>query len=145
MSENTITATWQGAMSFEVEVNEHKIVLDAKSDVGGQDRGPRPKPLLLVSLAGCTGMDVAYFLKKMRVEYDSFKVTVSGNMTTEHPKTYDAMHTVYEFTGTDLEAKLDNIKKAISLSQDKYCGVSALFKKAGVNLSSDTIVNGKKI
>ena len=139
MSKNEINAVWQGKMSFESEVNGHKIILDADDKVGGENKGPRPKPLLLVSLAGCTGMDVASFLTKMRVNYDSFKVTVSGELTEEHPKKYHSMHITYEFKGNNLN--MEKINKAISLSQDKYCGVNALFKDAGVVITSEVKVN----
>ena len=64
---DTITVNWKEKMAFETVVNGHKLVVDAKEENGGSDRGPRPKPLMMVSLAGCTGMDVISILKKMRV------------------------------------------------------------------------------
>jgi putative redox protein len=124
----SLDLNWTGNMSFESEMNGHKIVLDADPGVGGENKGVRPKPLMLVSLAGCTGMDVVSILKKMRVEIEDFSVTVEANMTEEHPKHYDKMHIIYTFKGKDLpEAK---IQKAVNLSEEKYCGVSAVYKKA---------------
>jgi putative redox protein len=82
----------------------------------------------MVSLAGCTAMDVVSLLKKMRVEVESFSVRVVGQLTEEHPKHYTAMHIIYEFKGTDLP--MDKLEKAVSLSEEKYCGISATFKKA---------------
>ncbi len=96
--------------------------------MGGKDLGPRPKPLILVALAGCTGMDVIAILKKMKVNPDYFNVDVKGEVTEEHPKQFSSMHIVYEFRGKDLP--LDKLQKAIDLSQEKYCGVSAMLKKA---------------
>lgn len=52
-------------MAFEMELDGHKMILDADSTVGGEDRGPRPKQLLVTALTGCTGMDVVSILKKM--------------------------------------------------------------------------------
>jgi putative redox protein len=102
--------------------------MDAKPNVGGNNAGPRPKPLLMASLAGCTGMDVVSILKKMKVELSSFNVRVEGTISDEHPKLFTAIHLIYEFTGTDLP--FNKIKHAIELSQEKYCGVSATLKKA---------------
>jgi putative redox protein len=123
-----ISCTWKNDMSFEAEVNGFKIVLDADASVGGQNLGPRPKPLTLVSLAGCTGMDVISILKKMRVEPEYFNVAVEGELTEEHPKIFGKIHLVYEFRGQDLP--MDKLKKAIELSQDRYCGVTAMLNKS---------------
>jgi putative redox protein len=122
-----VAAKWLGNMAFEAESNGHKIVLDAGSEVGGENRGPRPKPLMLVALAGCTGMDVISILKKMRVEVEKFNVRVEGDLTEEHPKHYYKMHVVFEFTGKNLP--MDKLKRAVELSEDRYCGVSAVYKK----------------
>ncbi len=124
----SITTKWINNMSFETEVNGHKIVLDASSEAGGEDKGPRPKLLLLSALGGCTGMDVISILKKMRVEVDEFKVIVEGDLTEEHPKYFQKMHVIYQFAGKDLP--LEKLQKAVSLSEERYCGVSALYKKA---------------
>ena len=61
---SSINAKWKGKMAFDVEVGEHKITLDAGEAVGGENKGVRPKPLMMVALAGCTGMDVVSILKK---------------------------------------------------------------------------------
>ncbi len=123
-----INLKWMDGMSFETEINGFKITLDASDEVGGQNKGPRPKPFVLVALAGCTGMDVVSILNKMRVEYDSLNIKVESELSEEHPITFTSMKVIFEFTGTDLP--LDKIKKAVSLSDEKYCGVSALYKKA---------------
>lgn len=124
----SIVAEWLDGMAFEAEVNGHKIILDAEAEVGGKDRGPRPKPLMLVALAGCTGMDVISILQKMRVAVEKFRLIVQGDLTSEHPRQFYKMHIIYEFTGKDLP--LDKLNKAIELSQERYCGVSATYKKA---------------
>jgi putative redox protein len=126
MKENYMTS-WKGNMAFEAEINGHKILMDADDKFSGEDRGPRPKPLLIAALTGCTGMDVASILKKMRVEYDSLDIKTEAHLTEEHPKTYYRMNLVYEFTGSELPFK--KIEKAVKLSQERYCGVSALFEK----------------
>lgn len=124
---DSINVKWAGGMAFEAELNEHKILLDAGPEVGGNNAGPRPKPMLMVSLAGCTGMDVISILRKMKVEVSDFNVKVEGTLTDEHPKYFTSLHMIYEFWGKELPE--DKIKRAIELSQEKYCGVSATLKK----------------
>ena len=123
-----VRVNWLKNMAFEAEVNGHKIILDAAAQVGGENRGPRPKPLMLVALAGCTGMDVVSILKKMRVDVDDFSVVVEGDLTEEHPKQFSQMRIIYEFKGKDLP--MEKLEKAINLSEERYCGVSAMYKKA---------------
>jgi len=115
-------------MAFDADVDGHTITLDAAEAVGGKNRGPTPKPLLLVSLAGCTGMDVIAILNKMQQPYSYFDVKVEGELTDEHPKQYHSIKIIYEFKKDD---GLDEgkVEKAVQLSQERYCGVSALLKK----------------
>lgn len=123
-----ITKAEQGdGLSFDVELQGHSFVVDADASVGGQDRGPRPKALLLSGLAGCTGMDVASILGKMKMPYDSFSIEVDADTTDEHPKVYDRIALRYVFTGSELDEK--KIEKAVRLSQEKYCGVTAMLSK----------------
>ena len=105
-----------------------RLYWNADEQAGGENLGPRPKPLILVALAGCTGMDVIAILKKMKVTPDYFNVEVEGEVTEEHPRQFTKMHIVYEFRGKDLP--LEKLQKAIDLSQERYCGVSAMLKKA---------------
>ena len=127
MGKEIVTTKWLSNMAFEADVNGHKIIIDAEPNVGGENRGPRPKPFMLASLGGCTAMDVISILKKMRVDVEKFNVIVEGDLTDEHPKQFFKMHTIYEFTGKNLP--IDKLQKAISLSEERYCGVSAVYKK----------------
>ena len=123
-----VECSWNGGMSFETEMDGHKIVLDATPEVGGKDLGPRPKPFMLLALAGCTGMDVISILKKMGQEVSWFNVRVESEMTEEHPKHYTSYHIIYEFKASD-DLNRNKVDKAIVLSQDRYCGVSDVLKK----------------
>lgn len=120
--------TWKEDMHFESDLLGHTIKIDADEKFGGKNRGPIPKPLLLVALGGCTGMDVISILNKMRVDYKDFSVKVSGETTDEHPIVYKSIHIIYEIKGDNLP--YSKIKKAVDLSQEQYCGVSAMLKKA---------------
>jgi putative redox protein len=125
-----IECRWLENMAFEAEVNDHTIVMDADEMNGGNNLGPRPKTLTLVSLAGCTGMDVVAILKKMKVDVEDFHITVEGDLTEDHPRYYEKIMVTYHFKGKDLPQ--DKIQKAIQLSQDRYCGVSAMLRNGTV-------------
>lgn len=126
-TKQSVTTSWLENMAFESEINGHKIMIDADNEVGGENRGPRPKLFMLAALGGCTAMDVISILKKMRIEPEDFTVHVEGDLTEEHPKQFFRMHIIYEFKGKDLP--LDKLKKAVELSEERYCGVSAVYKK----------------
>lgn len=125
---HAVETSWKGNMKFDALVSGHHVMMDALPDVGGEDQGSRPKPLLLAALAGCSGMDVVSILRKMKIEPEAFDIRVEADVAEEHPKVYTKMHVIYLFKGKDLP--LDKLQKAVDLSQDKYCGVSATFKKA---------------
>ncbi|PLX28849.1 MAG: osmotically inducible protein C [Clostridiales bacterium] len=128
----TFNTSWAGNMAFEAEITGHKVLMDAHSEVGGEDGGPRPKPLLVAALTGCTGMDVVSILRKMQVadDIESFEIKTETEMTEDHPKTYTKMHLIYEFKSKGQPLPLAKIEKAVKLSQERYCGVSALLEKA---------------
>ncbi len=124
----SVSTQWLGNMAFESEINGHKLIIDADPSVGGEDRGPRPKLLMLSALGGCTAMDIVAILKKMRVDIEGLNVIVEGDLTEEHPRHFSKMHIIYEFRGKELPP--DKLQKAIDLSSEKYCGVSAVYRKA---------------
>jgi putative redox protein len=132
-----IELNWKQEMAFEAEVNGHLVTLDADGAVGGTNLGPRPKPLMLLALAGCTAMDVVSILKKMKVEPERFSVGVEGTLTDEHPKVYSAFHIIYTFKGDIDREKVD---KAIALSQEKYCGVSAMYRQFAT-ITHEVVIN----
>jgi putative redox protein len=121
-----VDMSWSDKVAFITEIDGHKLTLDAGTDDGGSDLGPRPKKLMLAALAGCTGIDVVTILNKMHVYPDAFNVIVEGDVSEEHPKKYISMKVVYQFKGENLP--LDKLQKAVDLSQEKYCGVSAFYK-----------------
>ena len=129
-------------MAFNVNVGGHDFMIDADAKVGGKDRGPSPKPLLLSALGGCTAMDVISILRKMQVKVDKFDVEVSARSTTEHPKYYDKFIIEYIFEGVDLPIK--KLKRAIELSETRYCGVSFMLKKTA-EIKSKITLNGEEV
>lgn len=126
--------TWKESMEFEAAIGEHdKIVLDTSEDVGGRNRGPKPKMLLLAALGGCTGMDVIPVLKKMKVVPDSLNIEVEGEISDEHPKIYHTIRVRYIFKGKDLP--MDKLEKAVNLSKERYCAVTAMLQKSAKIIS----------
>ncbi len=125
---HVVDMSWTDKIAFEADMDGHKVVIDASEEVGGSDLGPRPKKLMLTALAGCTGIDVVMILKKMKVEFEAFNVIVEGELTEEHPKYYNKMKIVYQFKGKDLP--MAKLEKAVKLSEEKYCGVSAVYRQA---------------
>ena len=82
---------------------------------------------MLSSLAGCSGLDVASLMKKMKLEVDEFTIETIANLTDEHPKFYDKVVVEYHFHGSNL--KEDKLQKAVDLSIEKYCGVMEMFRQ----------------
>ncbi len=128
MKKETINVQWKDGMSFEADIAGFKIAIDADAEFGGKDQGPKPKPLMMVALAGCTGMDLVSLMNKMRVKYDSLNILIEGDLTEEHPKHFTRMKIIYEIGGKDIDLK--KVEKAVQMSQDKYCGVSYSYKQA---------------
>ena len=122
-----VDTKWMGNMKFDSLLNGHHLTIDALPEGGGENSGPRPKDLMLTALAGCSAMDVVSILKKMKITPDIFNVKIEANLTDEHPKHFDKLHLIYEFTGKDLP--LEKLQYAVELSQEKYCGVSFMYKK----------------
>jgi putative redox protein len=123
-----IDVQWMGKMQFNALVNGHTIIMDGPEKVGGEDNGPIPKPFVLTALAGCTGMDIAAILRKADKNPDEFDIKVIGEISKRAPIEYIAIHIIYDFRGNaeNKEAALN----AVNDSQEKYCGVSSMLKKA---------------
>ncbi|MCK5251138.1 MAG: OsmC family protein, partial [Spirochaetaceae bacterium] len=88
-------------MAFENSIDGHKFIVDAAEEFGGKNKGPKPKPLLLNSLAGCTGMDVVSILGKMKQKLSWFNVRVEGDLGDVHPKTYQTIRLTFQFKKSD--------------------------------------------
>ncbi|HRI58284.1 MAG TPA: OsmC family protein [Saprospiraceae bacterium] len=125
MSIHHVATTWISKLAFDSEVGNHIVRVDAKPPVG-DDSGPGPKTLLLTALTGCTGMDVAALLPKMRVPFDSLVVEAEAEQTEEHPKVYKSIQLTFRISGKEVAE--EKVREAIELSQEKYCGVTAMLR-----------------
>ena len=125
---NLVTTKWLGGMAFESDnPSGHTIKIDVDAENGGENSGLRPKALMLSSLAGCSGLDVASLMKKMKLEVRAFEIQTEANLTDEHPKFYDAVTISYHFFGSNLVE--DKLQKTVDLSVERYCGVMEMFRQ----------------
>ena len=106
----------------------HWTMMDGEEQFGGSNAASKPTELVLFGLGGCTGIDVDSMLKKMRIKVDDFQVEINFERAEEHPKVFTKIEMVYHFYGNDLP--LEKLEKAVSLSKDRYCTVSAMLSKA---------------
>jgi putative redox protein len=107
--------------------SEHWVVLDGSEEFGGHEAATKPMELLLISLAGCTAMDVISLLNKMRVNFKDLRVRVEAKQKDEHPKVFTSINLEYIIYGNNL--KNEKIEMAINKSQEKYCPVTAMLKE----------------
>lgn len=128
MAQHEIETQWMGKMQFNALVNDHTIIMDAPSRVGGEDNGSIPKPLVLTALSGCTGMDVVYLLRKSNQDIDDFSLRVTGQLSKQPPLEYVSIHIIYDIKGKN--AGRGAVLNAVQESQEKICGVSHMLKKA---------------
>ncbi len=139
-----VSAKQNGNMSFEINQGGFIFDIDANKEVGGEGKGPSPKGLLLSGLIGCTGMDVASILRKMRVEYTDLYIDAETSYTDEHPKVFKEIIVRFKFTGEEEKLDEKKIKRAVTLSQEKYCGVTEMLKKNSP-ISSEIYLNDNRI
>lgn len=126
MAEYLITADWTDGIAFDAHIGHHTVRMDSAAPEGN-DTGPSPKRMVLAALIACTGMDVASLLRKMRVAFTSLHIEGKAPITAEHPKTFEHVELQYTVAGQSIDRA--KVEKAITLSQERYCGVSAMIRK----------------
>ena len=126
MKEYHISADWVRGLAFDAHIDEHTVRMDSENDQS-MNTGPSPKKLVLAGLIGCTGMDVVSLLNKMRVDYTDFRILADAPLTDEHPKSFRHITLKYIVTGHDIN--VSKVEKAVNLSMERYCGVSAMLSK----------------
>lgn len=134
-----VTVTWQHQDLLLEGENDtgNKIILDSAASVGGKNRGPRPLQLMLLSLAGCTSMDVLSILQKKREPLQDFQCIVTAEQADTHPKVYTKIHIEYVITG---DVKEQSVERAIELSEKVYCPAQAMLRPAAQITSSYRII-----
>ncbi len=128
------TVTWQDGVSFAAESESgHCVVMDGPPDHGGRNLGPRPMEMLLMGMGGCASFDVLSMLKKSRQEVTACVAEVDAERADAVPAVFTKVHLKFVVTGRNL--KEAHVKRAVSLSAEKYCSASIMMEAAGVDVS----------
>jgi putative redox protein len=121
MSTKTITH-WQKDQQFKSYHGKNEIKIDGK-----REDGFGAKALVLSAIAACSGIDVVDILSKMRVDFSDLEIETEAEQTEEHPRVFKDIFVTYKLKTA--KSNEEKVKKAIDLSLDKYCGVSAMLRK----------------
>lgn len=145
---HTVETQWMGKMQFNALVNGHTIIMDAPERAGGEDHGPIPKPFVLSALSGCTGMDIVSLLRRSGKQIQDLNITITGEISKQHPVVYTSIYIVYDFEGNGVLAQ--DALNAVLDSQEKLCGVSQMLKKImpitwDVNYNDECIFSNKQV
>lgn len=128
-----------GDMKIEGRDSENNITyFDTKKELGGTESAATPMSVLLQAMAACSIMDVSAILRKKRKTIDSLEVEVDGIRADEHPKVFTYVKLIYKLKSPD--AKMEDLIRAVELSQTKYCGASGLFKAAGCQVVAESVL-----
>jgi putative redox protein len=101
----------------------HAVLMDGDPEAGGEDSAPRPMEMLLMSLGGCSGMDVASILRKKRQALSSLEVNLRGERAQEHPRRFLKIEVEFVVRGKDINEEA--VARAVELSMKRYCAVKA--------------------
>jgi putative redox protein len=105
----------------------HGVVIDGAPEIGGHNLGVRPMEMILMGLGGCSAMDVLTILKKQRQKVTDCVIEIEGERRDKLPKIFMEIKIHYIIRGDDL--KETYVKRAVDLSVEKYCSVSAMLDK----------------
>lgn len=137
--------SYAGKSAFETTIRDHKFIMDTQVAAGGENRGPSPKELMLASIIGCTGMDVAAILKKHRVALDNLQIQAEAEPRKEHPRVFTSININFKAVGAGVSIEI--LKDAVHQSLTKFCGVSAMVYKVSpihytINLNDHEVGRG---
>ena len=126
---NSAKVSWVDGALFVAEAGSgHTFTMDGSAEVGGRNLGARPMEVMLIGMGGCTAIDVVSMLKKQRQDIVGVEVSLVGERAGDHPMVYTEVKLVYTVRGRKLNRAL--VERAVSLSDEKYCSATAMFKKS---------------
>jgi putative redox protein len=124
-----VVVTHAGKMQFTGESeSDYTVNMDASPAFGGENAGIKPMELLLMSLGGCSGMDVIDILRKKKQEVTDYKINISGERRDDYPKVFTKIKVEHVVKGKNIDPAA--VKRAVELSTDKYCSVIGMVKEA---------------
>lgn len=121
-------------MNISIARKDEHLHFEAENDRGNQvsidggadSKGMRPMELLLTAMGSCSAFDAVLILEKQRQTVRDFRVEVSGTRPDEgEPKPFESIHLVFILEG---EIDRQKAERAVKLSVEKYCSVSATFR-----------------
>jgi putative redox protein len=122
-----VNVKWESGMRFTARTEEGDVLtMDTDPESGGEGHGFRPVKLVLVGLGGCTGMDIIWILKRQRQEVTGLEMNVTGTRRKKDPMYYEGIQIEYVLRGRNLRESA--VKRAIELSEQKYCSVRGIFR-----------------
>ncbi len=120
-----VSVQWAGAMRFlGTSGSGHAVVMDTSAANGGLDSAAGPMEMVLLGLAGCSGIDVLHILQKKRIALDAMRIDIEAERKETHPKVFSRVTVIFHFSGNDLSEKA--LEQAVQLSMDKYCSVAGM-------------------
>lgn len=127
------TVKWTDARQFVAESGSgHSVVIDGPPDHGGRNTGPRPMEMLLMGLGSCASFDILDILEKSRADITDCVASVKAERADAVPAVFTKIHVHFTVTGRNL--KESQVKRAVELSAEKYCSVSIMLGKGGVEI-----------
>ena len=132
---------WKSGLSFSgLTGTGFTVPIDTSVSHGGLNEGPSPMELVLLSLGGCTAMDVISILQKKRQEVTSFEILLHADRAIDHPKVFTQITLEYVVTGHNVEEEA--VSRAVELSETKYCSVSGMLSKSVPIFTKVTVKEG---
>ena len=129
-----VKISWGGDAKFVGESGSgHEVTMDGPPDHGGKNLGPRPMEMLLLGLGGCTSFDVMSILKKSRQDVTDCVAEITAERADKVPSVFTKIHVHFTVKGNNLKESM--VKRAVSLSAEKFCSASIMLEKAGVEIT----------
>lgn len=130
---------WQGDACFRAESGSgHELTMDGPPDHGGRNQGPRPMETLLMGVGGCSAFDVVHILQKSRQPVTDCRCEISAERADEVPSVFSRIHLHFIVSGDNLKEAL--VKRAVSLSAEKYCSASIMLARGGVDITHSYVI-----
>jgi putative redox protein len=119
--------------------NGHTVKMDTSPESGGKNYGVRPMQMLLMGLGGCSAIDVISILKKQRQDVKDYKMIINGDREAGvEPSLWKDVDIEFHLYG-DIDE--DKAKRAVELSLNKYCSVSATLQKGGADIKWEVFIH----
>ncbi|WAH39240.1 OsmC family protein [Alicyclobacillus dauci] len=135
-----VTSKWLGQRHFQADgPSGHTVYMDARREDGGTGQGNRPMELLLMGIVGCTGIDIAMIIERMRLSLEELEIEAKAERREEHPKAFTEIHLTYHMQGEVPAAKA---WRAIRLSEEKYCSAIG---SINANVVAHLVLNGADV